>query len=103
MNRREFIAGLGAPRCLKNRHNTVKIVPYFRSQPQAQHNAGSQREQQKKGRKRCQRPKSREETPKEGCGAPERHRTRKLFRIALRLKGQIVAAARPQRPAPPKP
>jgi hypothetical protein len=30
-------------RCTENQHNTVKIVPYFRNQPQAQHNARSQR------------------------------------------------------------
>jgi hypothetical protein len=46
----------------------------------------------KKGRKRCQRPKSREETPKEGCGTPKRYRIKNIFRIAIRLKGQIVAA-----------
>jgi hypothetical protein len=46
----------------------------------------------KKGRKQCPRPKSREETPKEGCGTPKRYRTENIFRIAIRLKGQIVAA-----------
>jgi hypothetical protein len=46
----------------------------------------------KKGRKQCPRPKSREETPKEGCGTPKRHRIKNIFRIAIRLKGQIVAA-----------